>query len=232
MKKAILILLFSCMVIISSQSSDHGTGLFGAGKDLHLKGRTTLTDAEGGKTVIEFELWTGKGRKKTNTKIIEGDMLKTASPMSDLMTDITTIEDSAKQSTRVLYNNKNAYMDISDQETDAAASGEILPPDYQNTKKKKLGKEKVGKWNCYKYQITDEQEGITYVWENIADGIPVKLHHTGSDTEILFEVIEYDTKTVPAKEFEIPKDYKKVENMMELIMDGQSGMPDLKQFQR
>ncbi len=230
MKKAIIILLFSCMVLISSQGSNHGTGLFGAGKDLHLKGRTTLTDAEGGKTVIEFELWTAKDKKKTNTKIIEGDMLKTASPVSDLMTDVTTIEDELTHETWVLYNKKKACMDISEPDTDKPAGS--IPPDYQNTKKEKLGKEKVGKWNCYKYKITDEQEGITYVWENIADGIPVKLHHTGSDTEVLFEVIEYDTKTVSAKEFEIPKDYKKVENMMELIMDGQSSMPDLKQFQK
>ena len=94
-----------------------------------------------------------------------------------------------------------------------------------NKNKKKLGTETVNGIKCTKYQVTQEinvmgikKSAKVIIWQSDDYVFPIKTQSEEGATQELRNIKKGDP---PAKLFKIPADYKKANNMMELMMPSQ-----------
>lgn len=225
-----LLLVFGFIVVFgASGNQDDFFENFYNQDNLFLKGKIASLESDGNKVVMEVAMWKKGGLSKNEMKLISSTK-KEENPMAQLMMNITTINDEKNNKMYVIYPNKKAYI-----EKDASEDNNITPQNTNKTQLKKddyvqekklLGSEKVGKYNCKKYKVVSYLKTSpkttrteTIVWETKKDKFPIKMESTDDKGyKSTFIVEEYSLKAIPNSTFTVPKGYKKVNNVMELMM--------------
>lgn len=166
---------------------------------------------------ITFEMPIAKAGEKFRMDI-DYSRMTGAGNMPPALSNMIMIHNNDQKRTYSLYPNKKKYM-ISE-ETD---TGYYDEPDVR---KKKVGDEVIDGHPTEKYKIEvlyenqDVQEG--FIWNATdLDGMTIKSEIENSSAKMTSILRNIVLKTPPADLFEVPADYTKTDNFMELIMENQ-----------
>jgi len=159
-----------------------------------------------------------------------------------MLQDIYTITDSATQKTFMVNPQAKTYYEQVQQKSKEAPS--VYDPNVV-MEKKKLGSETIDGHPCVKSEMTfyhkdtPTQKHKGTIWEaQDLGGLPIRtemiveaMQKAGGSGKMVSEMKEIKVGGATASMFEVPKDYKKVNSMPELM--GMGGMQDMmKQMQK
>jgi len=160
-----------------------------------------------------------------------------------ILQDIYTITDGATQKTTMVNPQSKTYYEQVQQKRGEAPS--VYDPNVV-MEKKKLGSETVDGHPCVKSEMTfyhketPTQKFKGTIWEaQDLGGLPIRteiiveaMHKAGGSGKMISEMKEIKVGGATASMFEVPKDYKKVSSMPELMGMGADMQNMMKQMQK
>jgi outer membrane lipoprotein-sorting protein len=231
MKKYVALFLVFSVIFAFGAGGDPGDFFknFYDQDNLFIKGKIVSTESDGNKVVMGVTLWQKGELRKSEMKMISTTK-KEENPMAELMMNFISINDNKNKKSYIIYPGKKAYIESdtskeNNRNLQNANKTQLKKEDYVQ-EKKLIGSEKTGKYNCNKYRLISYLKSSpkttrteTILWETKKDKFPIKMETTDASGEkTTFIVEEYSMKTIPDSVFTPPKDYKKVNSMMELMM--------------
>ncbi len=220
-RTAVFILVVGLLVCAFAQQNNYNpwAKLLKNAPDMTITARNTSTQKDGAVSVLSQKVYISKGKMRSDLSLISTTE-KNYDPAKDPMFPYSVISDAASAKAYMIIHSKKGYAEMNLKDT-----GGELAADYVE-ERKLLGEEKVGKWDCKKYNVksylksSPQTRSERTVWESKKDGIPVKVEMQDAQAKVVFLVEDIRFGAVSASLFELPAGYKKAASFMALFMEG------------